>query len=138
MRDSGLNIQLLDGQSEAAMAAADVVLVKSGTATLECALLQRPMVITYRASWLTAWLMRRKALVPYVGLPNILAGEFVVPEFIQEAATPEALSGAVIELLNDAPRRARISQRFANMQNELKQNTAQKAADAVMPYIENS
>lgn len=138
LRDSGLNIQLLDGQSEAAMAAADVVLVKSGTATLECALLQRPMVITYRASWLTAWLMRRKALVPYVGLPNILAGEFVVPEFIQEAATPEALSGAVIELLNDAPRRASISQRFANMQNELKQNTAQKAADAVMPYIENS
>jgi lipid-A-disaccharide synthase len=140
MRDAGagLNIQLLDGQSEAAMAASDVALVKSGTATLECALLQRPMVITYRASWLTAWLMRRKALVPYVGLPNILAKEFVVPEFIQEAATPEALSRAVIDLLSDAPRRAAISARFARMQHELQQNTAQRAADAVMPYIEKS
>jgi lipid-A-disaccharide synthase len=138
LRDAELNIQLLDGQSEAAMAAADVVLVKSGTATLECALLQRPMVITYRASRLTAWLMRRSALVPYVGLPNILAGEFVVPEYIQEAATPEALSRAVIDLLNDAPRRARISERFARMQIELKQNTAQKAAAAVMPYVEKS
>jgi lipid-A-disaccharide synthase len=138
LQGTGLNIQLLDGQSEAAMAAADVALVKSGTATLECALLQRPMVITYRASRLTAWLMRRSALVPYVGLPNILAGEFVVPEFIQEAATPEALSGAVIDLLRDAPRRKKISERFAGMQRELRQNTAQKAADAVMPYVEQS
>jgi lipid-A-disaccharide synthase len=128
-------IRLLDGQSDAAIAAADVVLCKSGTATLQCALLARPMVITYRASRLTAWLMRRRALIPYVGLPNILAGEFVVPEFIQEAATPEVLSRAVIDLLNDAPRRSSISERFARMAAELRQNTAQKAADAVMPYL---
>ena len=133
--EPALPIQLLDGQSDAAIAAADVVLCKSGTATLQSALLQRPMVITYRVSRLTAWLMQRSALIPYVGLPNILAGEFVVPEFLQDAATPEALSGAVIDLLNDAPRRARITERFARLRLELRQNTAQKAADAVMPYL---
>jgi lipid-A-disaccharide synthase len=118
------------------MAAADVVLIASGTATLEAALLQRPMVITYRVPWLTAWLMRRRSYLPYVGLPNILAGEFVVPEFLQEAATPQALADAVLALLNDAPRRSRIQQRFSRMLGDLRQDTAQKAADAILPYLE--
>ncbi len=135
-REPGLHIRLLDGKSHDAIAAADVVLVASGTATLEAALLQRPMVITYRMPWLSAWIMKGRGYLPYVGLPNILAGEFVVPELLQDAATPGALSRAVLDLLNDAPRRQRISERFSRMLLDLQQNTAQKAADAVMPYLE--
>ena len=71
----------------------------------------------------------------YVGLPNILAGEFVVPELLQEAATAEALSLALLDLYQDAPRRARISERFTNLLRDLKQDSAQKAADAVLPYL---
>ena len=135
--DPGAPITLLDGKSHEALAAADVVLVASGTATLETALLTRPMVITYRMPRLTAWLMRRRGgALPYVGLPNILAGEFVVPELLQEAATPDNLSRALLALFNDAPRRAAISERFAQMLLDLKQDTAQLAADAIMPYLD--
>jgi lipid-A-disaccharide synthase len=135
-REGGVAVQVLDGRSHDAIAAADVVLLASGTATLETALLRRPMVISYRVPRLTAWLMRRRSYLPYVGLPNILAGEFVVPELLQEAATPQALAQAVVEMLNDAPRRQRISERFAHMLDDLKQDTAQRAAEAVMPYLE--
>jgi lipid-A-disaccharide synthase len=136
VREPGVQVQVLDGRSHDAIAAADVVLVASGTATLETALLQRPMVITYRVPWLSAWLMKRRGYLPYVGLPNILAGEFVVPELLQEAATPQALAGAVLELLKDAPRRARISERFSHLLGDLKQDTAQKAAEAILPYLD--
>ncbi len=136
-RDPGVNIQLLDGRSHDAIAAADVVLVASGTATLETALLGRPMVITYRMPRLSAWLMKRRGYLPYVGLPNILAGEFVVPELLQGAATPEALAREVVDLMRDVPRRHRISERFTGMLVDLKQNTAQKAADAILPYLEH-
>ena len=135
-RAPGVDVQLLDGQSHEALAAADVVLVASGTATLETALLKRPMVITYRMPRLSAWLMRRRGYLPYVGLPNILAGEFVMPEILQEAATPQALATALIELYNDVPRRQQITKRFETLLADLRQNTAQKAADAVMPYLE--
>ncbi len=136
-RAGGIDILMLDGRSHDAIVAADVALVASGTATLETALLQRPMVITYRMPRVSWWMMNPRRYQPYVGLPNILAGEFVVPEFLQDAATPENLAQAVLDLLNDAPRRERIRQRFAGMLTELRQNTSQKAADAVMPYLEN-
>ncbi len=131
-----LDVQILNGNAHDAIAAADVVLVASGTATLETALLQRPMVITYRMPRLSWWMMNPRRYQPYVGLPNILAGEFVVPEFLQDAATPENLAQAVLDLLNDAPSRERIRRRFAGMLTDLRQNTSQKAADAVMPYLE--
>ena len=136
--EPGLHVQLLNGRSHDAIAAADVVLVASGTATLETALLKRPMVITYRMPWLSAWIMKRRGYLPYVGLPNILAGEFVVPEFLQDAATPLALSRALLDMLHDAPRRQKISERFAHLLLDLRQNTAQKATDAVMPYLEKT
>ncbi len=136
--EPGVNIQLLEGQSHEAIAAADVVLVASGTATLETALLKRPMVITYRMPRLSAWLMRRRSYLPFVGLPNILAGEFVVPELLQEAATPVALSQALLALYHDAPRRQRISERFTHLLQDLRQNTAQKAAAAIMPYLDQT
>ncbi len=135
-RESGeLEISLLFGHAHEAMAAADVVLLASGTATLEAALLQRPMVITYRMPRLSWWIMNNRRYQPWVGLPNILAGEFVVPELLQDAATPEALSAAVIGLLNDRDRRSAIEQRFADMTRELRQDAAERAADAVLPFL---
>ncbi len=133
-----LEIKLLFGHAHDAMAAADVVLVASGTATLEAALLQRAMVITYRMPRLSWWIMNSRRYQPWVGLPNILAGEFVVPELLQDAATPEALSAAVIDLLRDADKRKAIEQRFAKMAVELRRDAAERAAEAILPYLTNS
>jgi lipid-A-disaccharide synthase len=93
------------------------------------------MVITYRMPRLSWWIMNSRRYQPWVGLPNILAGEFVVPELLQDAATPEALSAAVIELLNDRDRRAVIEERFGKMALELRQDAAHRAAEAVSPYL---
>ncbi len=135
-RQSGeLDIKLLFGHAHDAMAAADVVLVASGTATLEAALLQRPMVIAYRMPRLSWWMMNWRRYQPWVGLPNILAGEFVVPELLQDAATPEALSAAIIDLLQDPAKRKTIEQRFARMATDLRCDAAERAAEAIMPYI---
>ena len=85
-------IQIVAGQSHTVLAACDVTLIASGTATLEAALFKRPMVIAYNMNWLSWQIMRRKQLQPWVGLPNILCSDFVVPELLQEAATPQALA----------------------------------------------
>jgi lipid-A-disaccharide synthase len=139
LRDNpGVEVRILDGKSHQAIAASDVVLIASGTATLEAALLQRPMVIAYRVPMLEYRWWKAKGYLPYVGLPNVLAGEFVVPELLQDAGTPESLAHAVLDLLNDAPRRQRICERFARMLIELRQDTAQKAADAVLPYLQKA
>jgi len=130
-----LPLTILFGHARDALAAADVALVASGTATLEAALLKKPMVITYKmasASWL---LMRRMGYQPYIGLPNILAGEFVVPELLQGDATPENLAQALRNVLNDSIVRARLPQRFSAIHRELKRNTAEQAAKAVLPLL---
>ncbi|MBX9905233.1 MAG: lipid-A-disaccharide synthase [Burkholderiales bacterium] len=138
-RQSGeLEIKLLFGHAHEAMAAADVVLVASGTATLEAALLQRAMVITYRMPRLSWWIMNSRRYQPWVGLPNILAGEFVVPELLQDAATAEALSAAVIDLLRDKDKRKAIEARFAQMAVELRHDAAERAAEAILPYLNGS
>jgi lipid-A-disaccharide synthase len=125
-------VTLTAGRSHDCMEASDAVLVASGTATLEAALYKRPMVISYRMPWLSAWIMRRKGYLPYVGLPNIMAGEFVVPELLQDAATPEALARAVLELLGDDARRVRLVERFTEMHHALKRDTPSLAADAIL------
>ena len=128
-------IQVVDGDSHTAIAAADAVLVASGTATLEVALFKKPMVIAYkvmRASW---EIMRHMGYQPWIGLPNILAREFVVPELLQHAATPQAMADAVWQQLNDAPGRLRLIQRFTDMHHSLLRNSAQASADAVMRII---
>ncbi len=130
-----LPLTILFGHARDALAAADVALVASGTATLEAALLKKPMVITYKMAWASWQLMRRMGCLPYVGLPNILAGEFVVPELLQNDATPENLAQALLNLLNDTVVRARIPQRFAGIHRELRQNTAEQAARAVLPLL---
>jgi len=126
---------MLFGHAQDAMIAADGVLVASGTATLEAALLKRPMVITYRLNPLTSKLMRHKSYQPYFGLPNILCGRFVVPELMQENATPDNLAQALLNLVNDKNAVAELEQIFTALHQTLRQNNAQKAAAAILPYL---
>ncbi|TSA17546.1 MAG: lipid-A-disaccharide synthase [Betaproteobacteria bacterium] len=130
-----LPLTILFGHARDALAAADVALVASGTATLEAALLKKPMVITYKMAGPSWLLMRRMGYLPYVGLPNILAGEFVVPELLQHDATPENLAQALRNALNDSVVRARLSRRFSALHSELKCNNAERAASAVLPLL---
>jgi len=127
-----LPIRLLFGHAHEAMMASDAVLVASGTATLEAALLKRPMAIAYKMAPLSHRLMRRMGYLPYVGLPNVLAGKFVVPEFIQDDATPENLAQALLNLYADKASCARIGDVFREIHLQLKQNTAEKAAAAII------
>ncbi len=132
----GAELQVIAGQSHTALAACDVTLIASGTATLEAALFKRPMVISYNMNWLSWQIMRRKQLQPWVGLPNILCGEFVVPEFLQEAASPQALAQAVLDWL-DAPERIEaLQQRFTALHHTLRRDTAQLATDAIEKVLE--
>lgn len=131
-----LPLTLLFGHSHEALAAADLALVASGTATLEAALFKTPMVIAYRQSPVTWALMKRMLYLPYIGLPNILAGERLVPEFIQDKATPGALANALLELLQDPGMQRRQIERFREIHAVLKQNTAQKAAAAVLAVMD--
>ena len=130
-----LPITMLFGHAHDAMIAADGVLVASGTATLEAALLKRPMVITYKMPGITWWLTKRKKYQPYVGLPNILAGKFIVPELLQEDATPENLAQALLNLVNDKNAVAELEEAFSSMHTVLRQDAAHKAAQAIMPYL---
>ncbi|WHZ11451.1 MAG: lipid-A-disaccharide synthase [Burkholderiaceae bacterium] len=128
-------LQIVTGESHTVLAACDVTLIASGTATLEAALFKRPMVIGYAMHPISWRLMRRRQLQPWVGLPNILCGEFVVPELLQAAATPEALAAAVLEWFDartEAPERlALLQRRFAALHHELLRDTPRLAADAI-------
>ena len=126
-----VNIDLLDGQSHEALAACDVTLVASGTATLEAALFKRPMVITYAMHALSWQMMKRMKYQPWVGLPNILLNDFAVPELLQGDATPERLAHAALAWLDDAPRCEALRLRFEGLHHELRRNTAQAATDAI-------
>ncbi len=130
-----LPLTVLFGHAQDAMAAADVVLVASGTATLEAALLGKPMVITYKMPAASHWLLRGKGYLPYYGLPNILAGEFVVPEIFQDDATPQNLSQALLNLLGDAAVRTRLERKFAALSASLQRGAARRAALAVLPLL---
>jgi lipid-A-disaccharide synthase len=130
-----LPITLLFGHAHDAMIAADGALVASGTATLEAALLKCPMVITYKLSAFTWWFAKRKQYLPYVGLPNILAGKFVVPEILQDDATPENLAQALLNLVNNKHAVKELEQTFITMHQTLRQDSAQKAAAAILPYL---
>ena len=123
---------LIDGQSRRAMAASDVVLLASGTATLEAALLQRPMVITYRTHPLTWAIGRRMLKVPHVGLPNLLAGEEVVPELLQNRARPSMLGATVASLLDSPQARQRQLRHFSRIHRSLRLDASRRAAGAVL------
>lgn len=132
-------VQIVSGQSHAVLAACDTTLIASGTATLEAALFKRPMVIGYHMHPLSWWLMRRKQLQPWVGLPNILCGDFVVPELIQDAATPQALCAATLQWLDARqhyPEKiTALEQRFTALHESLRRNTPQLAADAIQKIL---
>ncbi|WP_454721250.1 MULTISPECIES: lipid-A-disaccharide synthase [Cupriavidus] len=128
-------LTIVDGQSHLAMEAADVILLASGTATLEAALYKKPMVISYKVPWLTAQIMKRQGYLPYVGLPNILSGRFVVPELLQDDATPEALARETLLQLNDEGNTAFLREHFTQMHQTLKRNTAEIASAVVADLI---
>jgi lipid-A-disaccharide synthase len=130
-----LPIKILFGHAHMAMEAADAVIVASGTATLEAALLKRPMVITYRMPWLSWQILKRMLYLPYVGLPNVLAGRFVVPELLQHNATPEKLSEATLAMINDKAKMEEIKAEFTRIHQLLQQNTEEKAARAILACL---
>ncbi len=132
-----LPLTLLFGHSHEALAAADLALVASGTATLEAALFKTPMVITYQQSLLSWTLQRRMMYLPYVGMPNILAGEPLVPELLQGRATPAALAAALLDLLRDTAAQRRQIDKFREFHLLLRQNTAEKAAAAVLRVLDD-
>lgn len=127
--------RLLFGHAQDAVGACDVALVASGTATLEAALIKRPMVITYKMSPTSHWLMKRMGYLPYVGLPNILAGRFIVPEILQDEASPERLAEALFKLYEDREGTAALNEIYADIHRQLKQNTAEKAAQAIIECL---
>ncbi len=129
------NFKILFGHAHLAMQAADLVVVASGTATLEAALLKRPMVITYRMPWLSWQILKRMNYLPYVGLPNILAGRFVVPELLQNDANPDNLSDNIMRILRDKNGQDEVLIEFTRIHELLRQNNEEKAALAVLPYL---
>jgi lipid-A-disaccharide synthase len=140
--ESGMaaHLQILTGQSHTALAACDATLIASGTATLEAALFKRPMVIGYHMGWLSWQLMRRKRLQPWVGLPNILSGEFVVPELLQDAATPDALAREMLVWLDarttNPEKIAALHTRFTALHHALQRDTATLATDAIQKVLQ--
>lgn len=130
-----LDLTIVDGQSHLAMESADVVLLASGTATLEAALYKKPMVISYKVPWLTAQIMKRQGYLPYVGLPNVLSGRFVVPELLQDDATPDALARETLLQLNDEGNIAFLREHFTAMHQTLKRDTANLAAGVVVDLM---
>ncbi|HNW63408.1 MAG TPA: lipid-A-disaccharide synthase [Piscinibacter sp.] len=126
-----VKVELLDGRSHEALAACDVTLVASGTATLEAALFKRPMVIAYAMHALSWQMMKRMKYQPWVGLPNILLRDFAVPELIQGDATPERLAHAALAWLDDPQRCAALEKRFHALHLELRRDTARAATDAI-------
>jgi lipid-A-disaccharide synthase len=129
-------VQLVDGRSHEALAACDVTLVASGTATLEAALFKRPMVIGYRMHPLSWQMMKRMQLQPWVGLPNILCGDFVVPERIQSAATPERLAADVLAWLDAPSKGEALAARFTELHHLLRRDTARLACDAIAQVVQ--
>ena len=126
-----LPVTLVRGRSREVMAASDVVLLASGTATLEAMLLKRPMVVGYRLSNLSYKLLSRLVKVPWVALPNLLAQKGLVPELLQDDATPEALGAAVLERMENTEEREQLQQAFSELHESLRQNADERAATAI-------
>ncbi|MEN9464310.1 MAG: hypothetical protein RL217_491 [Pseudomonadota bacterium] len=130
-----LPVTLIDGQSHQCMAAADVILLASGTATLEAMLMKRPMVVSYRMSSLTFAILKRMVSRPWVSLPNLLANKELVPELLQQDATVAKLSQAVLKRLDDETEKAHLAQEFMALHLSLKCDADAKAAQAVAALL---
>jgi lipid-A-disaccharide synthase len=130
-----LPITVLVGHARLALQAAEVALVASGTATLEAALARCPMVVTYRVKALTHWLVKRKAILPYFSLPNVLSGDFIVPELLQDDATPENLAQAMGNWLDNRIAREALRRRFDEIHRRLAAGHDERVVRALMPYL---
>lgn len=130
------HLVIVTGQSHAVLAACDVALVASGTATLEAALFKRPMVIAYRTHWLTYALMKPRQLQPWIGLPNILCEDFVVPELLQSNAKPDKLAGALAAWLDSPERMRAVQEKFRDVHVRLRRDTATLAIDAIEKVLQ--
>jgi lipid-A-disaccharide synthase len=128
-------VHVVMGQSHDVQAACDVALVASGTATLETALHKRPMVIAYKMQWLSWQIANRQRLLPWVGLPNILCNEKLLPEFLQEEVQPDALAQAVLRWLDDPDAVAHIQQRFSELHLQLRQDMPTLATHAIQKVL---
>lgn len=128
-------LTLIDGRAREVMSAADVVLLASGTASLEAMLLKRPMVVAYRMAPFSYWLARRLLKVKSVSLPNLLAGDILVPELLQDEATPDQLGHAVLYYLENPQSAAEVMEHFNEIHHELRQDASQQAARAVLELI---
>jgi lipid-A-disaccharide synthase len=135
--DEKLPIHLVDGQSHTVMAAADVILLASGTATLEAMLYKRPMVVAYKLAPLTYWLAKRLIRTPYYSLPNQLLGQACVEEITQHEVTGERLGRSLMSLLADGADQQQLSA-FAGIAESLGGNTSQRAANAVLSLLGES
>ncbi len=135
----GLEVRLIDGQAQTALIAADVVLVASGTASLEAALCKRPMVVLYRLGGLTTWLLRRLNLVKtkFFAQPNLLADRRVVGEYFQEDIVPESIGAELLMWLDDAERRGALEQEFSRIHAELRRDAGARAAQAILALLES-
>lgn len=133
--NEALPITLVDGQSRRIIEAADVVLVASGTATLESLLLKRPMVVAYRMAWLTQFMMRRLLKVPHFSLPNLLAGREIVREFFQNDVEPKKMGTALMAFLNDPTLAHALQESFAEIHYQLRKDASSEAAKAVLSLI---
>lgn len=131
------HLVIVDGQSHAALAACDLALVTSGTATLEAALFQRPMVVSYHVNWLSYVLMKPRHLQPWVALPNILLRDFVVPELLQANARPRKLARALLDWLEAPARMQAVQAQFRGLHTQLQRDTAKLAADAIEKVLES-
>lgn len=129
------HVQVVLGRSHEVQAACDVALVASGTATLETALHKRPMVIAYKMQWLSWQIANRQRLLPWVGLPNILCNETLVPEFLQEQVQPKALAQAVLRWLDDPVAVAHLQHRFTDLHHQLRQDMPTLATHAIQKVI---
>jgi lipid-A-disaccharide synthase len=131
------HVKVVAGQSHDVLAACDLTLIASGTATLEAALFKKPMVIAYQVNWLTYRIMKPRHLQPWIGLPNILCSEFAVPELLQHDAKPESLAAALLEWLDSPARMAAVQEKFTALHLQLQRDTATLATDAIAKVIES-
>jgi lipid-A-disaccharide synthase len=134
---SDLPITLIDGQSRDVMAASDVVVLASGTATLEAMLLKRPMVVAYKVSPITHYIMKRLLKAPFISLPNLLANKELVPELIQDQAKAELIGASVLDRL-DEKKSKEMQLEFESLHHELKRDASEQAADAIVALLEGS
>lgn len=132
----GLPITLIDGQSRQAMTAADVVLMASGTTTLEALLLKKPMVVAYKMAPLSFAIISRLVKSPFFSLPNLLAGESLVPEILQQDVRPEMLGPLLLDRLQDTSLKQQLQARFLAIHQQLKQGASDRAAEVLLTMID--